>query len=148
MLCLVLCALGAVGIMAQASIFEWGPARVVAIDREISLLRERLVRLEREHDGIQTLLSGGTSIEPLIPPPQGLPKTIGSTILALMDDANVGWKPVDLVTAGERKFGKSMGVKSVRVYLGRLALEGKVTKSGKLWYAAPGLRTTRPIRFR
>lgn len=148
MLCDVLSIFSVVGRMAQASIFEWGPARVVVIDREISLLRERLAWLEREHDAIQTLLSGGTTIEPLIPPPQKMPKTLAETILALMDDASVGWKPVDLITAGERKFGKSLKVGSVRVNLGRLALAGKVTKSGKLWYVAPGWRTTRPVRFR
>jgi hypothetical protein len=133
--------------MAQPSIFVWGPARIADLDKEITALRARLQVLEREQEVVAAALAGGGEIPLIFPPKKVTPKTIPATILALMDDYTVGWLPKDLITAANERFSKSLLYKSVRVNLSRLQGQGKVLKQGRLWYAAPSIRTTKRSRI-
>jgi hypothetical protein len=129
--------------LGQPSIYVWGPARLVQIDREIAALREKSTSLQREYDAIGNVLN-----ELPVPASEEVrPTTIQQVILSLMNDHSVGWRTGDLVSAAEQRYFRTMNPKSVRVYLGRLSQQGKIEQKGKLWYAVPGMRTTRPVRF-
>lgn len=123
--------------------------QMASLDREISELRQKLLRLENEYEYLRQSLAGEQPDRKLEHPPVEAAVTMEQLVVGLLIGTRVGYFPSDLAHKVAQKYPRPLNPSSLREITSRMKRKGLIERrSDGKWYGTTAAHPTGPVRYR